>query len=340
MTWKPLYVKNNKEYGLNVRNRQNLTAYLTAFIIILALNFLLPRMMPSDPLTAVYGSDALVAMTPELKARLVESFALDQSIWRQLGAYFAALVRGDLGYSYYYNAPVLRVILQNLPWTLFLAGLSLALSTILGITLGIESGWRRGAKADRALLAGLMSLNGFPDFFLGLVLLLVFSVLLGLCPPAGALTPYSGFSGLALVVDILRHAALPVTALTLAHLAGGYLLTRNTMITVLQEPFMLTARAKGLSPQALKYRHAGRNSLLPVVTMTGIRLGRMVTGVFFVELIFSYPGIGWLTYQALLSRDYPLLQGIFLVTALSVLLANWAVDVLYPRLDPRVNHAH
>src|SRR5690554_6016531 len=111
MTWKPLYVKNNKEYGLNVRNRHNLTAYLTAFIIILALNFLLPRMMPGDPLTAVYGSDALVAMTPELKARLVEAFALVQSIWRQLGAYFAALFRWVLGYTCYYIVSVLHVIL-------------------------------------------------------------------------------------------------------------------------------------------------------------------------------------------------------------------------------------
>jgi peptide/nickel transport system permease protein len=219
-------------------------------------------------------------------------------------------------------------------------GSSLVLSTILGIVLGIESGWRRGSKIDRALLAGLMSLNGFPDFFLGMVLLLTCGVMLGVFPLAGALTPYSGLSGLALVADVLEHAALPVAALTLAHLAGGYLLTRNTMITVLKAPFMLTAKAKGLSQRVLKYHHAGRNSMLPVVTMTGIGLGRIVTGALFVELVFAYPGVGQLTYQALLSRDYPIIQGVFLIVAISVLVANCAVDLLYPKIDPRISYAH
>jgi peptide/nickel transport system permease protein len=171
------------------------------------------------------------------------------------------------------------------------------------------------------------------------VLLIVFGVLLGVAPLSGALTPYSGLSGLGLVLDVLKHMALPVAALTAAYLAGGYLLTRNTMITVLKSPFMLTARAKGLSQKALKYRHAGRNSMLPVLTMTGIWLGRVVTGALFIELVFAYPGVGLLTYQALLARDYPVIQGVFLMVAISVLVVNFAVDLLYPRLDPRVSYA-
>jgi peptide/nickel transport system permease protein len=320
--------------------KRNLATYGIALVVILALNFFLPRMMPGNPLTAIYGDEALVAMTPDLKAHLVARFALDQPLWQQLGAYFVGLFRGDLGWSYYFNAPVIKVILGALPWTLLVVGTSLVLATLLGIVLGIESGWRRGSKTDRALLAGLMSLNGFPDFFLGLVLLIVFGVLLGLAPLSGALTPYAGLTGLPLVLDVLKHMALPVAALTLAHLAGGYLMTRNTMITVLKAPFVLTARAKGLSPAAVKYRHAGRNSMLPVLTMTGIWLGRIVTGALFVELVFAYPGVGQLTYQALLSRDYPVIQGVFLVVAISVLVVNFAVDLLYPRLDPRVSHAH
>jgi peptide/nickel transport system permease protein len=320
--------------------KHNLITYGIAFLIILSLNFILPRMMPGDPLMAIYGDEALVAMTPDLKAHLIERFALDQPLWQQFGAYITALFHGDLGWSYYYNASVSEVILGSLPWTLLVVGSSLVLSTLLGIVLGIESGWRRGSKTDRVMLAGLMSLNGFPDFFLGLVLLIVFGVLLGIAPLSGALTPYSGLSGLSLVLDVLKHMALPVAALTIAYLAGGYLLTRNTMITVLKEPFMLTARAKGLSQRALKYRHAGRNSLLPVITMTGIWLGRVVTGALFVELVFAYPGVGQLTYQALLSRDYPVIQGVFLMVAISVLIANFAVDLIYPKLDPRVSHAH
>lgn len=321
-------------------SKWNVITYAIALVFILMLNFLLPRLMPGDPLMAIYGDEALIAMTTELKAHLVERFALDQPLWQQLGAYFLALFQGELGHSYYYNAPVLSVILGRLPWTLLLVGTSLVLSTILGIVLGIESGWRRGSKTDRTMLAGLMSLNGFPDFFLGMLLLIVFGVTLGIFPLAGALTPYSGLSGIALVLDVLRHLFLPVTALTLAHLASGYLLTRNTMITVLKEPYMLTAKAKGLSERILKYRHAGRNSMLPVVTRTGIWIGRMVTGALFVELVFAYPGIGYLTYEALLARDYPIIQGVFLMVAIFVLVANFLVDLSYPKLDPRVSYAY
>lgn len=320
--------------------KQNILTYGIALLIILTLNFLLPRMMPGDPLMAIYGDEALIAMTPDLKASLVERFALDNSLWRQFGAYFINLFQGDLGYSYYYNAPVFKVILGCLPWTLLVVGTSLILATLLGILLGIESGWRRGSKTDRILLTGLMSINGFPDFFLGLVLLIIFGIVLGVSPLAGAITPYAGLYGWSLVTDVLKHMALPVTALTVAHLAGGYLLTRNTMLSVLKEPYILTARAKGLPRNVIKYRHAARNSMLPVLTVTGIWLGRLVTGALFVELVFAYPGVGNLTYQALLARDYPVIQGVFLMVTFSVLIANLAVDLLYPRLDPRVSYAH
>jgi peptide/nickel transport system permease protein len=321
-------------------SRRNIITYCIALAFILALNFLLPRVMPGDPLMAIYGEEALVAMTPQLKAELVERFALDQTIWHQLGAYFLALFQGKLGYSYYYNASVLSVVLGRLPWTLLLVGTALVLSTMLGIVLGIESGWRRGSWSDRTMLAGLMTLNGFPDFFVGMVLLIIFGVIWGVFPLAGAMTPYSGLTGWAAVLDAVKHMVLPIAALTLAHLSGGYLLTRNTMITVLKEPYILTARAKGLSQLALKYRHAGRNSLLPVVTQTGIWTGRVVTGALFVELVFAYPGVGYLAYEAMMARDYPVIQGLFLVVAVAVLAANFLVELSYTKLDPRVSRAY
>ena len=324
---------------MRILSKRNLLTYAVALLLILSLNFILPRLMPGDPLMAIYGKEALVQMSPQLQAELVQRFSLDQALWQQLGSYFAALFQGDLGYSYYYNAPVFDVILGRLPWTLLLVGLSLILSTVLGVVLGIESGWRRGTRTDRTMLSGLMALNGFPDFFIGIVLLLVFGVVLGILPLAGAMTPYAGLSGGALVLDVLKHLALPLASLTLAHLAGGYLLTRNTMITVLKEPYMLTARAKGLSQRLLKYHHAGRNSMLPVVTMTGIWLVRVVTGALFVEIVFSYPGLGYLTYEALLFRDYAIIQGVLLLVATLVLAANFLVDLSYARLDPRVSYA-
>ena len=321
-------------------NKRNVITYAIAFVFILLLNFFLPRMMPGDPLLAIYGDEAMIAMTPQLKASLIERFALDQSIWQQLGAYFAGLFQGELGYSYYFNAPVMSVIMGSLPWTLLLVGLSLVLFSLLGIVLGIESGWRRGSRTDRLMLGGLMSLNGFPDFFLGMLMLLGFGATWGLFPLSGAMTPYSGLTGLPLLWDVLKHLILPLSALTLAHLSGTYLLTRNTMITVLKEPYILTARAKGLLPRVIKYRHAGRNSMLPVVTQAGYWLGRVVTGAIFVELVFAYPGVGYLTYQALMARDYPVIQGVFLMVAISVLVANFLTDLSYPKLDPRVRYAY
>ncbi len=320
--------------------RHSIITYLIAFLFILALNFFLPRMMPGDPLMAIYGNEALVAMTPELKVHLIERFALDQPLWHQFGAYLLALVQGDLGYSYYYNAPVSSIVLGRLPWTLLLVGTALIISTLLGIVLGIESGWRRGSHRDRSLLTGLMTVSGFPDFFLGILLLIGFGVTLGIFPLSGAITPYAGLSGPALVLDVLHHLFLPLTALILCHIGASYLLTRNTMLIVLKNPYILTARAKGITDQAVRYQHAGRNALLPVITQTGIQLGRMISGVIFIEIVFAYPGLGYLTYEALLARDYPVIQGVLLVVAVFVLIANFLVDLSYSKLDPRIRYAH
>lgn len=321
-------------------SRTGLITYLVALGIILTLCFLLPRMMPGDPLTAIYGDAALVTMSDDLQAELVERFALDKSIWDQFGAYWSALLRGDLGYSYSMNASVSEVIWGRLPWTMLLAGSALVLSTILGVLLGIESGWRRDSRTDRTLLSAVVGLSGFPEFFLGMLLILAFGVGWAVLPYQNARTPYADLTGWSLAWDIGRHMALPVAALTLGHLASAYLLTRNTMINVLREPYMLTARAKGLSAAAIKYRHAGRNSLLPVVTMTGLWVGRLAGGVLFVEVVFSYPGLGNMTYEAIGYRDYPLIAGALLVSAVAVLGANLLVDLSYRRLDPRVSHAH
>lgn len=311
--------------------------YGVAFLAILFLNFLLPRLMPGDPLTAIYGEEALLQMTPQLKAHLVERLGLDGSIWKQFLIYLSSLARGDLGYSYYRNAPVSRVMLSHLPWTLLLMGTALILSAIIGVIAGIESGWRRGRPLDRALLVGMMSVSGFPSFFVGVLLLLLFGVILGVLPLQGARTVYSGLSGLPLALDILKHLILPLTSLIVLFTSANYLLTRNTMVMTLREPFILTAKAKGLSEARVRYLHAGRNSLLPVLTSTGVQFGtRIVTGALFVEAVFSYPGMGGLIYNSILMRDYPVLQGCALMVTALVLTVNFAVDLLYVKLDPRV----
>jgi len=320
--------------------KANVINYAVAFFIILLLNFLLPRLMPGDPLMAIYGEETLLSMTQEHKSQLADSFGLDKPLWKQFFIYLYNLARGDMGYSHYHNTPVLKVIISYLPWTLLLMGTALILSTVFGIIAGIESGWRRGKSLDKVLLTSMMSLSGFPSFFIGIIFLLTFSVTLGILPLQGAKTAYSELSGFALFLDVVKHLILPLASLALVFVSGSYLLTRNTMVTILKESFILTAKAKGLRDRKIRYKHAGRNSMLPVITQTGIGFGtRLITGALFIEVVFSYPGMGNLIYNSLLMRDYPVLQGSLLMITVLVLGINLTVDLLYRKLDPRVGNA-
>lgn len=320
--------------------KSRLLNYGIAFLAILCLNFLLPRLMPGDPLQAIYGDEALLQMTAETKAQITARFGLDEPMWEQFGTYMWRLAQGDLGYSFYHKAPVLEVIAEHLPWTLLLVGTGFVLATVAGATVGIESGWRRGTRLDKGLLAGLMSVSGFPSFFLGILLLLFFGVTLGWLPLQGAKTAYGGLWGLPLVIDVLEHLALPAATLVLAFLPGMYLLSRNSTVTVRGEPYILTARAKGLPDWKVRYHHGARTAMLPVVTAMGLLFAsRMITGALFVEIVFSYPGMGTLIHNSLVARDYPVLQGALFVTTVLVLVTNFGVDLLYRKLDPRVKDA-
>lgn len=322
------------------RYSDSIANYAIALASILTLNFVLPRIMPGDPFHAIYGDEALMNMSPEMEAEIIRRFSLDSTWSEQFVAYLSGLLRGDLGYSYFYGIQVTDVILTFLPWTILLAGLALVISTFLGVMIGIESGYRRGCAIDRMLMAGLMFLSGFPHFFVGVLFLLLFSVTLGIMPLGGSATPYAGLTGLDYILDLLHHLTLPLVTLVIVQLAPTYLLSRNTMVTTLEEPFMTTARAKGCTEAAIRYRHAGRNALLPVVTATGIHIPRMLTEIILVEIVFSYPGAGTLLNNALSARDYPLIQGILLMMTISVLTINLAIDFLYSRIDPRVRYAH
>lgn len=316
--------------------RKRIFDYLIAFLFIISINFLLPRLMPGDPLMVIYGEDVVVSMNEELEQDLTERMGLDKSLGEQFGVYLVNLLKGDLGYSYYYEDSVLNLLLGTLPWTILLVGLALIISTLLGIILGLETGYKRGSFFDKGVLTGLMFLNGFPDFFIGIVLLLIFSVSLGLFPLSGAMTPYSGLTGLSLIFDVLKHLTLPLLALVLSEISACFLLTRTTVITVLGEPFILTAKAKGVREKNIKYRHIGKNSLIPILTRTGIRIGRMFTAILLIETVFSYPGVGYLIYNSLLTRDYPVIQGVFFVIALIVMGINFLVEVVNKKIDPRV----
>lgn len=311
--------------------------YLVTFLVILTMNFFLPRLMPGDPFLHLSGEagEEIVAFTAEQREYFTAYYGLDRPLPEQYFSYLAGLFQGDLGFSYYYRNDVATIILGRLPWTLLMVTAATFFSLLLGIMLGSFSAWHRDAWQDKVTYLFMIIFSEIPAFLLGIMMLIIFAAGLGLFPLSGAMTHFSGYVGWEKVKDVLHHAILPVIALSLARAGGIYLLVRNTLTTILGKDYMRTARAKGLSKGRIRYRHALKNALLPLVTRVALQLGGMVGGAVLVENVFAYPGLGRLMREAVFVRDYPLLQGIFLVLACGVLVANLLADLLYRVLDPR-----
>ena len=308
--------------------------YALVLAAAVVLNFALPRLAPGDAIDYLLPPEQAGSLSPEQRNQVLSQFGLDKPVTTQFRNYVTALSRGDLLYSVRYGRPVRDILWERIGWTVLLVGGSVLISTVVGTLLGFRSAWRRGTAGDAGVLAAVMLLDSMPAFFLGLLLILVFSVQLDLLPIFGAL-PTVDTTGLALVVEVLRRLVLPLTTLTLVSLGPVYLVARSALVSELQEDYVFMAEAKGLSDRAVR-RHAQRNALLPVSTVTLVSLGALVGGAAVVETVFSYPGLGRLIYEAVLARDYPVLQGAFLLLAVGVILANLANDLLYPLLDPRV----
>ncbi len=313
--------------------------YFLTFFVILTLNFALPRMMPGDPFLYISGdeNDLTAHYSRDQLEYYREYYGLDQPITIQYFHYLKDIVLGDLGFSYSHRESVSQLILNRLPWSLLLVVSSMVLSLMVGIFLGSYSAWRRNRWNDSVLYTVVMVLSEIPAFLIGLVLLVVFAATLGWFPLSGAKTHFAFYESLLdQGWDIGSHAVLPVITLTIARTGGIYLMVRNSLSTVLTKDYMRTARAKGLKEYRIRYLHALRNALLPLITRIALQLGGLVGGAVLVENVFAYPGLGTLMTTAVAHRDYPLLQGIFLVTGTSVILANFLADSFYQKLDPRV----
>ncbi|EMS77592.1 ABC transporter permease [Desulfotignum phosphitoxidans] len=309
-------------------------AYLAAALILAFLSHSLPRMLPGDFVTAMYGASD-VTLTAEQAADLRALYQDDSGFTAFLGRVFCL----DWGYSYAFQAPVAALFFDALPWTLVLMGTAHVLSSILGFVLGVEAAWRRGTRTEKAGVGLMTVLEGIPELCSGVLLLLVFALNLGWFPAAGAQTAYADHTFVQQAADRLHHLALPLTTLVLAYFPGNFLLARAGMVMVMKSPFVLTARAKGLPPLRVRYAHAARNALLPLVTRFGLRFAFMITGALVVETLFSYPGLGTLLFNAIAMRDLPLIQGIVLAASIMVLGINLALEFIYILLDPRVAHA-
>jgi peptide/nickel transport system permease protein len=302
-----------------------------AFVIVF--NFFLFRVVEPDPVANLFRGRNL---TQEQRAELQQQFGLDGSRLEQFGRYVQQTARLNLGRSYVSNEPVASEILERAWPTIALVGVSTLLSTVFGVLLGIIAAWRRGSKTDYASTTFTMTTYSMPDFWLGMLLLIVFAVVLGWFPVGGITDPGSDATGIANLLDQAHHMFLPALTLTLAYLGEYTLIMRSSLLETMREDYLVLARAKGLRDVVVRNRHAVPNAILPVVTLIAINFGFVLSGAIAVEAIFSWPGLGLLTYDALNAPDLPMLQGLFLVFSASVIFFNLIANLLYAYLDPRV----
>lgn len=306
-------------------------------VAVVLLSFFLIRLAPGDAATVMAGQ-AGYADEAFLKSLCAE-YGLDQPLPLQLWKYTQAVAHGDLGTSYVRRQPVLDVILERLPNTLLLDGFALVVAIAGGVWLGGLAARRPGSAGDAAVTVLSMLFFAVPQFWLGMMAVLLFSVWLGWLPPFGIETMGADYAGMARMLDVAQHMILPGMTLALYFLASYARLTRTAMITVAQQDYVKTARAKGISERQVARRHILRNALIPLVTYAGLQASILVAGSVLVENVFSWPGIGTLAYEAVQARDNPLLLGIFIVTAVLVSLFNLATDIAYAIADPRVELA-
>ena len=305
----------------------------------LTINYALPLLVPGDPI-GVMLARYQGRLSPQATDALREAFGLntDQNWFMQYLDYWRRMLSGDFGLSLgFFPAPVSDILAQSIPWTLGLVGITTLIAFLLGTLLGVYSGWRRNTAFGDTMVLVALFLNGVPYFWLALIVLYVFAFLLGWFPLSGGYgTAVTRSDGLSWVLSILYHGVLPALTIIVTA-AGGWLLTmRNNLVSVLGEDYIAFARAKGLSDQRVMVQYAARNAILPSFTAFAMALGFVVSGSLLTEIVFSYPGIGFSLYQAVVSLDYPLMQAIFLFITLAVLVANFLADVAYALLDPRV----
>lgn len=312
-----------------------LLQYFIVIFLMLTLNFLLPRLMPGNPLVFLAGEDVGFMSSAE-KDAILDKYGLNDSILEQYGTYIKNIFTGDFGYSYQQKRPISELLMERLPWTMLLTGLGLVLSTVIGVMFGAISAWRRGTNTDANLLTVFMFLSAMPSFWVGMILVSIFSAQLGWLPVFGAESAWSNYTGMDRFFDIGKHLILPLATLILISVTSTFMIMRYSMLNVLGEDYIMMAKAKGVKEKVIKYKHAMRNALLPVATVFMLSLGFILGGATVIETVFAYPGVGRLMFESVLSRDYPLIQATFLIITFSVVIANFLADLIYPLLDPKV----
>jgi peptide/nickel transport system permease protein len=306
-------------------------ARIFGYVIVLWLgattNFLLPRLLPGDPIEFLIGEES-GRLSAQQRVAVLAQFGLDRPLAEQYRQYLSGLARLDLGTSVGYGAPVLKVVAERLPWTLLLVGSAIVLAFILGFALACLFHWVESAHSSSALMCGVVFFGSLPPFWVGMAAIAVFAVSLGWLPSHGAASDDN--------TGVLRHALLPVATLTLGYLPSVFLVARAGFESALGEGYVALARSHGATPLRVLLRQAAPIAMLPMINQFAMNFGMLLGGAVLVETVFAYPGLGLLLYEGILSLDFPLVQGVFLLLVFSVVLANIAADVAQARLDPRV----
>jgi len=310
---------------------KRLLAAILVIVAVALISFFVINLAPGNPAVMLAGE----AASPEYIKEIEKAYGFDKPIEERLFIYLHHLFLGDWGYSTYYQAPVFKAILQRLPATLLLMLTALAIAIALGIYLGAVTSSRAFSKFDALVNYVSLTFYSFPAYWLALMLILIFSLYIPAFPTGGMMD--IGIEGaVQKVLNVIWHMVLPVTTLSLIFMASYLRLTRQVMIDVLSSNFIFTAIAKGLPKKRIIFKHALRNALIPVIAMAGTQFGQVIAGAVLTETIFSWPGMGSLLIQAVTYRDYPLVIGIFIMTAIVTSLSNFVADVLMARVDPRI----
>jgi peptide/nickel transport system permease protein len=303
---------------------------------VLAFNFVLFRAI-GDPVKLLTRGGSL-HLDPKEQQALREEFGLDDPLPAQFVNYLGDTLRGEFGYSFASGRPVIKEISEKMGPTLLLVGISTLLSAVIGILIGIKGAWRRGSAFDTGSLLGSLTLYSMPEGWLGMILLITFAGTLGWFP-SGGIESTNQLTGSAHLVDLAKHLFLPCLTLTLGYLGEFAIIMRSSLLEVMGEDFVQTARAKGVRDKDVRRRHAVPNALLPTFTLAFYSVGFILGGAVLIEQVFSYPGLGQLTYGAIDQEDFPVIQAIFLLGSAAVIFFNLLADVLYGYLDPRVKEA-
>lgn len=313
--------------------------YALTLLIALAANFFLPRLAPGDPINALLGADVVENMSAEQIAQVAMELGINDPLPIQFWHYLIGIFTGDFGNSIKLGMPVWDALIQKLPWTLLLMGFALVISTLIGTVLGVLSAWKRGEFADIATMGTVLFIGSLPPFWLAMMLIILFSTTLGWLPSFGAYQIGTSFPSWDWFLGVGKRMLMPVAGLAIVQTTSVLLIARSSMQMALDQDYIMFARAKGVSEGAIFFKHAFRNALLPLYTHTMMGLGALIGGSLIIETVFSYPGLGGLIVQGVNSRDYPLLQGLFVITTISIIAANFITDLLYPLIDPRTRRA-